>query len=72
MCGWINGLQTKHPHFGDKIFVGQNIPTSFSQPLLVCPAKPFDLLTCIINQDLMARLHLIQLIVAMQAGLLFG
>jgi len=24
MYGWMNGLQTRHPHLGDKVFVGQN------------------------------------------------
>lgn len=64
----MNDLQTRHTHLGDKVFVGQN-PTHL---FFTTSAKPFDLLTYIINQDLMARLHLIQLIVDMRAGQLFG
>ena len=38
---WTNGLQTRHPHFGDNVFVGLNPPIFITS---VCPAKPLDLM----------------------------
>lgn len=33
--GWMNGLQTRHPHFGNKVFVGQN-PTHLFFTISAC------------------------------------